>query len=107
MDVFVLPSAQPEPFGGVVLEAMALQLPVVATAIGGTPEQVVSGVTGFLVPPADPDALAKKLQALCKDPALCSQMGRAGRARIGAHLSLNQTAQGVASIYRQVLARIP
>lgn len=107
MDVFVLPSAQPEPFGGVVLEAMALQLPVVATAIGGSPEQVVSGVTGFLVPPADPDALAKKLQALCKDPALCSQMGRAGRARIGAHLSLNQTAQGVASIYRQVLARIP
>jgi glycosyltransferase involved in cell wall biosynthesis len=53
MDVFVLPSAQPEPFGGVVLEAMAMRRPVVATAIGGSVDQVVDGETGFLVPPGD------------------------------------------------------
>lgn len=105
MDCFVLPSAQPEPFGGVVLEAMALQLPVVATAIGGSPEQVVSEVTGFLVPPADPYALAEKLRVLFLDPSLRERMGNAGRARVGTHFSLSRTVQGVASIYRQVSAR--
>ncbi len=54
MDIFVLPSAYPEPFGGVVMEAMSMGLPVIATNLGGSLDQVVEGVTGFLVPPADP-----------------------------------------------------
>ena len=82
MDVFVLPSAQPEPFGGVVLEAMALELPVVATALGGSIEQVVEGVTGFLVPPADPKAISDRLENLARSPALRHQFGHAGRERI-------------------------
>src|SRR5262249_18912916 len=75
MDMFVLPSAQPEPFGGVVLEAMAMHLPVIATAIGGSLDQVVDGETGFLVPPANSQALAEKLEVLMRDPALRKRMG--------------------------------
>lgn len=105
MDVFVLPSAQPEPFGGVVLEAMAMERPVVATHIGGSPEQVVSGVTGFLVPPADPDTLAIRLKELFADKELRAQMGRAGRERIASELSLSQTVNGILTVYRQVLKK--
>lgn len=103
MDVFVLPSAQPEPFGGVVLEAMALELPVVATNIGGSPEQVVPEITGYLVPPADPDALAFRLKELFADKELRARMGRAGREQIAHELSLGRTLAGITEIYRQVL----
>lgn len=103
MDVFVLPSAQPEPFGGVVLEAMALELPVVATNIGGSPEQVVAKITGYLVPPADPEALAVRLKELFADKELRARMGRAGREQIARELSLDQTLAGITEIYRQVL----
>ena len=64
MNVFVLPSAQPEPFGGVVMEAMCMGLPVVATNIGGSVEQVAEGETGYLVSPGDAGALADKLELL-------------------------------------------
>jgi len=103
MDIMVLPSAQPEPFGGVVLEAMALQLPVVATEIGGSPEQVIPGETGFLVPPSDAQALAQQLEQLCANPMLRLQLGQAGRKRIARMLTLDHTMAGIAKIYREVL----
>jgi glycosyltransferase involved in cell wall biosynthesis len=59
LDILVLSSSQPEPFGGVVIEAMALSRPVVATNIGGSREQVVDGVTGCLVTPGDPEDMAR------------------------------------------------
>jgi glycosyltransferase involved in cell wall biosynthesis len=105
MDIFVLPSAQPEPFGGVVLEAMALGRPVIATAIGGSPEQVVPDKTGFLIPPADTHALAEKLRTLLTDPALRDRMGQAGRERVAKDLSLDRTVEGITAIYRQVLKK--
>ena len=103
MDIFVLPSAQPEPFGGVVLEAMAFGLPVIATAIGGSPEQVVPEETGFLIPPADPQSLAVKLRKLCEDPDLCIRMGRAGRQRIATQLSLDHTVNSISKTYMEVV----
>jgi len=68
-----------------VLEAMAAGLPVVATAVGGTPEVVLDGQTGFLVAPGDPCALADALLALLADRPLADRFGRAGRARVEAH----------------------
>lgn len=63
-DLFVCPSEWDEPFGMVILEAMAAGLPVVASAVGGIPEVVRPGETGLLVPPADPAALASALRRL-------------------------------------------
>lgn len=68
-----------------ILEAMAVGLPVVATDVGGTPEVVVDGETGVLVPSRDPAALAEALAAFLANPAMAEAFGRAGRARVEAH----------------------
>lgn len=78
--VFCLPSVQ-EGFGIVFLEAMAAELPVVACRIAAIPEVVRDGVTGLLVPPRDPGALAETLERLVADPALARRLGLEGRRR--------------------------
>jgi glycosyltransferase involved in cell wall biosynthesis len=80
-DVVALASRFGEGCPNAVLEAMAAGKPVVATRAGGTPEVVVDGETGFLVPPEDPKALRSALETLAADPALRRRMGEAGRAR--------------------------
>jgi phosphatidylinositol alpha-1,6-mannosyltransferase len=80
-DIFVMPSRQ-EGFGIVFLEAMALGKPVVAGNHGGIPEIVQDGVTGFLVDPDDPPALALRLIELLQDEPLRRKMGDAGRRRV-------------------------
>jgi len=77
---FCLPSVQ-EGFGIVFLEAMAAELPVVACRIAAVPEVVRDGVTGLLVPPRDPGALAETLERLVADPALARRLGLEGRRR--------------------------
>ena len=103
MDVLVLPSCQPEPFGGVVLEAMAMERPVVATAIGGSLDQVADGVTGILVPPGDPTALADQLERLAGDAGLRRDMGRAGRERLLTRFSFDQMLARFEKVYRDCL----
>lgn len=98
-DIFALPSAQPEPFGGVVMEAMALGRPVVGTNIGGTSEQVADGETGLLVPPAHPEALAEALSQLAKDPGLRARMGAAGRQRIQHKFPLEAMIARIQNLY--------
>jgi glycosyltransferase involved in cell wall biosynthesis len=66
----------------VALEAGAAGAPVVATAVGGTPEVVADGVTGFLVPPCSPAAMAKRVTALLRDSRLGASMGAAARERM-------------------------
>jgi glycosyltransferase involved in cell wall biosynthesis len=80
-DICVVPSVGPEPFGIVALESMACGKPVVASRTGGLPLIVQDGVTGFLVPPGDPRALAEKLQILLRDSVLRKTMGTAARMR--------------------------
>lgn len=80
-DVFVLPS-RVEGLPLTVLEAMAAARPVVATRVGGTPEAVVDGETGLLVPPGDVEALAAALDSLLGDSDLARRLGEAGRRRV-------------------------
>lgn len=107
MDVMVLPSAQPEPFGGVVMEAMAMGVPVIATNIGGSTDQVADGVTGFLVPPADPAALATKIELLMSDAHLRFQLGQAGPVRIAREFSLEKMVGHLETIYQEALSTNP
>ena len=102
MDVLVLPSAQPEPFGGVVMEGMAMGVPVIATNIGGSVEQVAEGVTGFLIPPADPAALAEKIAVLFHDPAMRARMSAAGPARIAGSFSIDDMVRKFERLYAPV-----
>lgn len=80
-DILVLPSLS-EGLPSAVLEAMANSLPVVATNVGGLPELVEHGVTGLLVPPSDPPALARALERLAADPQERRAMGERGRDRV-------------------------
>lgn len=100
-DVFVLPSLA-EPFGLVLLEAMALGRPVVATRVGGPLEIVVDGETGFLVSPSSPNALADALGTLLEDPALARRMGENGRARYAAQFTAAKMSQAILAVYRAV-----
>ena len=80
LDIFVLPS-DCEPFGLVLVEAMARGIPVVATHAGGASEIVVHGETGYLVPPRNPEAMAAAILKLLADPLRSIQMGESGKAR--------------------------
>lgn len=80
-DVVVVPSVWPEPLSRVIVEAMALARPVVATDIGGSPEIIEHGVTGLLVPVGDPAALASAVSDLLLDPERRWKIGQAARER--------------------------
>lgn len=79
LDIVVLPSVLPEPFGGVVIEAMAFGKPVIGTELGGTVEQIDNGLSGILVKPSDSDDLAKALDKLLSNRDLRYKMGEMGR----------------------------
>ncbi len=83
----------------VVLEAMAAGVPVVATSVGGTPEAVVDGETGLLVPPRDVDALAGAIDALLSDPERAQRLGAAGRRRARERFDADAAAQRVVGLY--------
>jgi glycogen synthase len=113
--VFCCPSVY-EPFGIINLEAMACEIPVVASAVGGIKEVVVDGETGVLLPlellpgsfePVDSEgferSLAEAVNRLMADPASRQRMGRAGRARAEAHFSWRAIAQRTLSLYTQLV----
>lgn len=105
LDVFVLPSTLPEPFGLVVIEAMASGKPVVATRPGGPSETVADGETGYLVPPSDAVALSDALEKLVLDPAERARMGAAGRKRAAELFSMERYVHDFEDLYARVLAQ--
>ena len=105
LDILVLPSTRPDPFPGVVLEGMALGVPVVATNSGGAAEQVVHGVTGYLVLPKDPASLAAAILDLLMNADLRRAMGRAGRERIASHFTLDATRRRIEAVYLDLQGR--
>lgn len=117
--VFCCPSIY-EPFGIINLEAMACELPVVASAVGGIPEVVVEDETGFLVPvdqfeespfsPKDPDQfaqdLADRMNQLMRDPELRQPMGKAGRRRAEELFGWDKIATRTKALYEKVLGSV-
>jgi glycosyltransferase involved in cell wall biosynthesis len=96
--LFVLPS-QTEGISLTILEAMARGLPVLATNVGGTPEIVVSGTSGLLVPPRDPVALAEGILKLWDNGDVARQMGLAGRRRVEDHFDIRTMVATYEALY--------
>ncbi len=101
-DVVALPSLY-EGMPLTVIEASAMARPIVATRVDGTPEVVVDGETGCLVPPADPAALARAISALLGDPARARALGEAARARARVRFDLARQVEATAGVYRDVV----
>ena len=106
LDVSVLPSVLPEPFGGVVLESMAMGKPVVGTRIGGTVEQIEDGVTGLLVEPGNENSLAEALDKLLADADLRQRMGENARQRFLSEFEMTAFYERILSIYKKVCMRL-
>ena len=100
LNCFVLPSLA-EGVSNTILEAMATALPVVATGVGGNAELVTHGVTGLVVPPADPLAMAVALHALATDPEHAASLGLAGRHAVEKHFSLQAMVDNYQHVYEE------
>jgi colanic acid/amylovoran biosynthesis glycosyltransferase len=98
-DVFALPSFA-EGIPVVLMEAMASGVPCVTTRITGIPELIRDGIDGLLVTPSDTQELADALAMLMDDPELREELGRAGRARVGAHYNLSQNVARLGAIFK-------
>jgi len=101
LDLFVV-SSMSEGIPMVLLEALSLARPVVATLIGGIPEVIEHGVSGLLVTPGREDELAKSCIALMDDSDYARRLGAAGRQRVVEHFSASAMANNVAEIYRSL-----
>jgi glycosyltransferase involved in cell wall biosynthesis len=97
-DVIAVPS-HVEPLGNATLEAMAAGRPVVGTRVGGIPEMVVDGVTGILVPPHDPAALAAALARIADEPSTRARMQAAARQRAQTAFSLEAHGKRLQHLY--------
>jgi L-malate glycosyltransferase len=101
-DIFVLPSLQ-EALPLAIAEAMSMGKPIVATNVGGMPEQVTDGQTGFIVPPQDSLALAVGIDRLISDPVLLTDFGKCGYARYREKFALSGMLTNTIDVYEEAL----
>ena len=101
-DLFVLPSST-EGLSNSMLEAMSCGLPVLATTVGGAPDVIEHGVSGYLIPPDDLNSLKNGLQTLLVDGTLRFRLGSNARARIRLDFSLDSVAERLASLYDRLI----
>jgi len=101
-DLFLLPSQQ-ESFGLAALEAMACSVPVVASRVGGLPETVDDGTTGYLCSPDDLEGMAERAIAILADPELGDRFGRAAAARVRERFCAELIVPQYEQCYRDVL----
>lgn len=100
-------SSWEEGFSNVILETMAAGLPMIVTDVGGNPEAVLDGETGFVVPPHDTAAIGKAILRLAPDPVLRQRLGAAGKARVEQNFSLERCVDAHEALYDELLVRRP
>ena len=103
--IFILLPSVAESFGVVLLEAQATRLPVIATSVGSTYQAMVDGVTGFIVPSQDSNAIADKLLFLMNNPAKRVAMGLAGREYVTRNFNIETLNDRLVEIYEDLLAK--
>ena len=103
-DVAVLPSIKREGLPRSVIEAMAYSTPPIVTDIGGSPELVVDGTSGLVIPARDPAAIARAIRRFHNDPELRNRMGAAARERIRTHFRIEDTIDRTESLYRDLVS---
>ncbi len=101
-DIFIFPSVWNEPFGTPIIEAMAMELPVIATRSGAFPELVEEGKTGLLVERGDADALAEAILYLLRNENISKAMGKAGRQRAVEKFSWDQLTESLFDQYKKI-----
>ncbi|MBN1936534.1 MAG: glycosyltransferase [Anaerolineae bacterium] len=101
-DLFVMPSHW-EGASLAILEAMSAGLPVIATAVGGTPELIGDGETGLLVPPHEPEAMVQAILALLEQPEKAAQLARNGRQRVAEHFTIARMFEQTETLYTRLL----
>ena len=101
--LLVMPSLWGEPFGLVGVEALSLGLPVVAYGVGGIPEWLESGKSGFLVEAGRIDLLSENIGRLVRDQALAKQLGQAGKKIVAERFTLRQHLENLRKVYREVI----
>jgi glycosyltransferase involved in cell wall biosynthesis len=104
MDLSVLCSLR-EGFSNVIIESMAAGKPVIATRVGGNPEAVLDGATGFLFQPDDVETLAEKIIQLSEDGSLRQRMSAAARSRAEDVFSMARMVESYEDLYRSLFAR--
>ena len=101
LDIVTVPSTWNEPCSAVIQQGMALSKPVIGTLTGGSPEMILDGETGLLVPPSDSDALAGAVETLARDAFLRRRLGAAGRERVVSHFSLQIMTDKIEALYQR------
>jgi glycosyltransferase involved in cell wall biosynthesis len=102
LDLFVIPSVEGDTIPQVLMQALAMGLPVVSTTVGSIPDVVQDGKTGFVVPPRNADALADRILALLESSTQRAEMGRRGRALVEQEYSLSRMLDRLEDVYRKV-----
>jgi glycosyltransferase involved in cell wall biosynthesis len=103
LDLLVLASTSPEPFGRVLIEAMAAGKPVIATDAGAAQEIITHGVHGLLVPPGDVQALANAVVQILTQPTMAREMGQKGRTRARQEFGVRRYVDSVQGVYHELL----
>lgn len=102
LDLFVIPSVEGDTIPQVLMQALAIGLPVVSTTVGSIPDVVQNGKTGFVVPPRNADALADRILALLENSTQRAEMGRRGRALVEQEYSLSRMLDRLEDVYKKV-----
>lgn len=106
LDVFAIPSVEGDTIPQVLMQALAMGIPVVSTTVGSIPDVVIDGETGFVVPPRDSSALAEKILALLDNPELRHRMGAKGRGLVEASYSIEKMLDRMEGVYQSLAGAV-